>query len=195
MMQFLFLAVAFALGLLGVLIIRYVGDFLFPWEIKRVDIPGSGINTQALIECFESLHEKYRLDMIMGNMSHHVVEYESVFDSLKNALEKVEKIRIIIGPEIDAESKEMRRIMDNPKIELYRYPSFPELHFRVILNEKGKPVEAYVEDPHPPFHDYGYIHIPSRKIATMYYKLFLRELKRSKNVRIDTFQLIDREDN
>jgi hypothetical protein len=180
------------IGLGALLFMKYVLGYPFPWEFRLRSHGLSPPDTLGLAMAFSDLYDDYKIDIVMGNMNHDVCNREEVIEKLKNALEKNIKMRVINGPEVDAKSKKFYELLENPNVELYKYPRFPELHFRVIFNKKGKPIKVYVEEPHRPFESHGFRCAKSYKFAKEYSLLFENMLKKSTRCKsIEDFKLVE----
>jgi hypothetical protein len=158
---------SFAVGILTVLILRFIFDLPFPWELRW-----RNPNPKALAACFEKLEDGGRLDLVMGNMNYLVTSDSAPI--LESALKKEVKIRIINGPLVDQRSEKFFQLLDNPKVELYIYRPRPEPHFRII-NQK----ELYIEEPHKPFVDEGYRYTRSKRLLKEYIYIFNHLLSHS----------------
>lgn len=172
-------AVGFALGIIVLLVVHYVGDFPFPWQIRKRTLEASEPDSLALSECFNKLLDNAEIHIVMGNMSSLVCEQKVVIDSLESALQRNITIKLIHGPDIDPRSERFLELLtESPKVELYRHPIIPELHFRILMDKRG-PREVYVEEPHRPYEDHGFRCIPSRRASQEYEKIFQGMLRYS----------------
>ena len=175
----LYVAIGLVLGIIVLLIIHYVGDFPFPWQIRIRTARASEPDSLALSECFDKLSHNEEIHMVMGNVSALVCEQDIVISSMENALEKNVVIKLVHGPEVDNRSERFLGLLrENTRVELYEYPTYPELHFRVLIDEEG-PREVYVEEPHLPYEDHGFRCFPSRRASHEYEKIFQGILRRS----------------
>jgi hypothetical protein len=175
-----YMLTSLAIGVIILLIMRYVLDFPFPWQIRTITKRASEPDSTALSECFGKLSNNEQVHLVMGNASSLVCETNAVIDSLSNALEKNVKVLLIHGPEVDKRSEKFLSIIrENPKVEVFRYKTNPTLHFRVLINSEGRPIEVYVEEPHLPYEDRGYRCIHSTRISQQYEDLFLKMLNSS----------------
>lgn len=175
-----YITVSLVFGLIIMLTLHYVGDFPYPWQMKRITRRGSEPDSLALSECFEKLSDNEQIHLIMGNASHFVCEQDIVVDSLREALEKKIKVALIHGPDVDTRSNRFLNLLreNSEKVALYEHPESPSLHFRVILDANG-PREVYVEEPHVPFEDHGFRRIQSRRVSRQYEEIFRKALQRS----------------
>jgi len=171
-----YVVLSFVTGVAFAVLLRYVGDFPFPWEFRRKCPNPEGNPEQpdsfGLCESLMKLKDGYEFNAVMGNMNAKVCNTESVLKALETALAKDVKINIICGPFIDKKSQKFLKLLDNPKVKLFQLDQWPERHFRVIKNEKGKPIWVYVEEPHRPFESNGFRCAKSSRLARQYQEIF-----------------------
>lgn len=170
---------SFAIGLSIVLVLRFLLDLPFPWELRR-----RNPNPKALASCFEKLSKGGCLDIVMGEMNDAVTGDSTA--SLESVLNKDVRIRIINGPRVDRRSERFLNLLDNPKVELYMYHPRPEPHFRMIDRKA-----LYIEEPHRPFRDEGYRFTKSRRLINEYAYVFDHLLNHSAKVHSQDFELVN----
>lgn len=186
------MTVMVVIGISIPLIMKYILKFPFPWEFRLITRGLSQPDALGLAKTFSGLLDGYTIDMVMGNMSFDVCNQEDVISNLKATLERDIKIRIINGPEVDKRSKGFYDLLENPKVELYKYPEFPELHFRVIFEKEKKPLKVYQEAHHRPFESFGFRYATSYQLAKKYSEEFENFLKKSTRCKsIKEFKLIE----
>ena len=180
---YIFYAISiFIASIVVLLIVRYKGDYPFPWEMrKRNPNPMKQPDSLALSQCFDDLSDSEEMHITMGNVSSLVCEKDIVIDSLKKALEKDITLKLIHGPEVDTRSKRFLNLLrKSKKVEFYEYPTDPDLHFRILIDAEGHAREVCVEEPHRPYEDHGFRRVPSRKASREYEKMFEGMLTRSR---------------
>ncbi len=179
----LYIAGSVVSGIVILLALHYLGDFPFPWQIRRITRSASEPDSLALSECFQKLSDNEEIHVLMGNINHKVCEQDKVINSLEQALKKNISVKLIHGPIVDEQSVRFLELLreNANKIKTYQYPEYPPMHFRVLLDPQG-PREVYVEEPHVPFEDNGFRRIASRKASKEYERLFQTALVRSEPV-------------
>jgi hypothetical protein len=173
-----YIIASLAIGVIILLVLRYMGGFPFPWQLRTITKRASEPDSSALSECFSKLSNNEEIHIVMGIVNYLVCEQEIVINSLKKALERDVEIKLIHGPEVDTRSKRFLNLLgESPKAKIYRFPESPEIHFRVLIDAKG-PREVYVEEPHIPYEDKGYRRISSRRVSRQYDQIFHKMLDR-----------------
>jgi len=93
------------------------------------------------IEFMDSSKKQIRI--VAGEFGHKIFGDTNVIDAMKRALDRNVSIELISGPEIDKESKDLKKLINDKRITRYALPFRPDSHIAVFDIE-----HARVEYPH-----------------------------------------------
>jgi len=133
MYEYYYVVFSFVTGLVFAALLRYIGGFPFPWEFRRKNPNPEGNpclpDAFGLSESLQKLKDGYEFNAVMGNMNAGVCNTEPVLKALEDALVKDVKMNIICGPSYDERSGKFLKLLDNPKVKLFKLERWPERHF------------------------------------------------------------------
>lgn len=179
--------VVVCIGVGMLLFVRYYLEIPFPWSVGFHSPPPA--NERVLTACFLKLDDGGTLDMVMGEMNSQICASREVIQAARAALAKDVRIRIVNGPIVDKGSWEFLRLLDNPRVVLFKHDPRPTDHFRVLNGRK-----VFLEPTnHPQFTYTGFAELTSRRVAREFTGLFEQVRNESTECSVEDFELKSRD--